>query len=145
MLKTNRRGRRALSSKKGRNMKFSFSKDVEYVPEWNGNDKLPAKEQIKCTLTVLNMNELMILVDAFTKAGITGEEQIQDTAAMKPILDQMGPLLPKHVKMKGLFDDSGKAITMEEIVEYPIFLNLCVELLMKLSEISSPSDDDAKN
>lgn len=126
-------------------MKFSFSKDVEYVPEWNGNDKLPAKEQIKCKLTVLNMGELMALVDAFTSAGITGEAQVQDTSTMKPVLDQMGPLLPKHVQMTGLYDDSGKAITMEEIVEYPVFLNLCVELLMKLSEISSPSEEDAKN
>lgn len=126
-------------------MKFSFSKEVEYVPEWNGNDKLPAKEQIKCKLTVLNMASLMSLVDAFTAAGITGEAQTQDTAAMKPVLDQMGPLLPKHVQITGLYDEGGKAISMEEIVEYPVFLNLCVELLMKLSEISSPSDEDTKN
>lgn len=126
-------------------MKFAFSKEVDYVPEWNGNDKLPAKEQVKCKLTVLNMNELMTLVDAFTSAGITGELNTEDTSAMKPILDQMGPLLPKHVEIKGLYDEGGKAITMEEIVEFPIFLNLCVELLMKLSEISSPSEEDAKN
>lgn len=126
-------------------MKFSFSKDVEYVPEWQGNSELPKKEQFSCKLTTLNMASLMLIADAFSEAGVTGENTTVEPNKMKPILDQIGPLLPKHVEVNGLFDDKGAKITIEEIVEYPVFLGLAIELLMKLSEISSPSDADVKN
>lgn len=129
-------------------MKIDFSTSVSFVPEWRGNSKLPAKEQVKMDLEVLELGALMTLVDAFTKAGLQHQESPDDmdVAAMQPILDKFGSVLPKHVKnLKGLFDASGKAVSIEDVAKYPVFLNLGVEILMKLAEISSPSDEDAKN
>lgn len=128
-------------------MKITFSDTVPYVPSWRGNDKLPDKEQIKCELKVLDMGSLLNLVDAFSKAGIQGEVDTNaDAAALRPVLEQFGSLVPQHVvSFKGLFDDAGKAITIEQVIEYPVFLNLSLELLMKLAEISSPSEEDIKN
>ena len=129
-------------------MKIDFSVSVPFVPEWRGNDKLPAKEQIKMDLEVLELGALMQLVDAFTKAGLQNEASPEnmDVGAMQPILDKFGDVLPKHVKnLKGLFDASGKAVSIEDVAKYPVFLNLGVEILMKLAEISSPSDADVKN
>jgi len=129
-------------------MKIDFSLSVPYVPEWRGNKTLPETEQIKCSLTVLDMGSLMSLVDAFTEIGITGEVDTDNVSGdkIKPVLEQFGSLLPEHVTaFDGLFDAAGKAITVEDVVKYPRFLNLALELLMKLSEISSPSDDDVGN
>jgi len=129
-------------------MKIDFSSSVPYVPEWRGNQNLPAKEQVKCDLEMLELGDLMSLVDAFSQAGIgtTAKPEEIQTGAMTPILDKFATILPKHVKnLKGLYDASGKAVGIEDIIKYPVFLNLGVELLMKLAELSSPSDEDEKN
>jgi len=129
-------------------MKIDFSLSVPYTPEWRGNKDLPETEQVSCKLVVLDMGSLMSLVDAFTEMGITGEVDTDNISGdkIKPVLDQFGSLLPAHVEdFTGLYDASGRALTVEDIVKYPRFLNLALELLMKLSEISSPSDDDVKN
>ncbi len=129
-------------------MKVNFSKSQSYVPEWNGNRDLPETEQVKCSLSILDMNALMNLLDSFTAVGLTGEVDTDkvDSNKIKPVLAEFGNLLPSHVThFEGLFNASGEAITIEDLVTYPIFLNLALELLMKLSEISSPSEDDTKN
>jgi len=129
-------------------MKVDFSTTVPFTPEWRQNRELPKEEQVSCDLTVLDMNALMSLVDAFTAMGIEGTVDTDnlDTAKIKPILEQFGSLLPAHIEnFIGLYDKSGRAVTVEDVVKYPRFLNLALELLMQLSTISSPSDDDAGN
>lgn len=128
-------------------MKVSFSKEQKFIPEWKGNQDLPPEEQISCVLGILDMAALMDLLDAFSESGLqeTVDTDKIEGGKIKAILQQFGDLLPKHVtELKGLFNESGEAITIENIVTYPIFLNLALELLMKLSMISSPSEDDAK-
>lgn len=129
-------------------MKTDFSKDHDYTPEWNGNKELPEDEQVKCVLSVLDMDALMALLDAFTEVGIEGEVDTDsiDAAKIKPVLEQFGDLLPKHVtELSNLFGKKGDALTIEDVVKYPVFLNLALELLMKLTEVSSPTDEDVGN
>jgi hypothetical protein len=129
-------------------MKISFSKEQKYVPTWRGNDTLPLEEQVSVTLKVMNMASLMGLLDVFSEVGLTGEVDTEKVSndKIKPIVAQFGSMMPEYVvDLKGLFDTAGEAMTVEDIVTYPVFLNLCLELLMKLTEISSPSDDDVGN
>lgn len=129
-------------------MQVEFSAEVSYTPTWNGNDKLPEDERITCKLVVLDMNALIALVDAFSEAGITGEVDTDkvEGSVIKPVLKQFGELLPAHVQdFDGLYAKKGEKITIEQVVNFPKFLNLALELLMKLAEVSSPSDDDTKN
>lgn len=129
-------------------MKVSFSKTQPYVPIWNSNRDLPEDQQIKCILGVLDMAALMNLLDAFTQAGLAGKVDTDriDGSRIRPVLNQFGDLLPKYVtEFNGLFNSSGEAVTVGDLTTYPKFLNLALELLMKLSEISSPSEEDAKN
>lgn len=129
-------------------MKTDFSKSHDYTPDWNGNQDLPEDEQIKSVLDVLDMDALMALLDAFTEVGLEGEVDTDtvDASKIKPVLEQFGDLLPKHVSsLTGLFGKAGEALTIEDVVKYPKFLNLSLEFLMELSRISSPTDDDTKN
>lgn len=128
-------------------MKVAFSKTVSYVPAWRGNDKLPENEQVKCVLQVLELNELLSLVDSFNQAGLEGQVDTDavDIGTMKPIVAEFAHLLPARADIKGLFDQSGAAVPVDDIVKYPVFLNLALEILMKLAEISSPNEDDTKN
>ena len=127
-------------------MQINFSKTVKYVPTWRGNQDLPEDQQFSCELTVLNMAELMSLLDSFTAIGLEGQVDTDtvENNKIKPVIDEFGTLLPSHVQMAGLNTQHG-AVSVEDIVTYPIYLNLALELLMKLSEISSPSDDDVGN
>jgi hypothetical protein len=129
-------------------MKITFSDKVTYIPTWRGNDKLPKDERFSCDLTVLEIGPLMELMEVFQRSGLTGEVDTDkvESQSVEPLLKQFSSLLPKHVvRFEGLYDQGGRAITVEEIVRYPFYTNLGFELLMKLVEISSPSDDDVKN
>lgn len=129
-------------------MQISFSTEHVYVPEWRGNDKLPAGEQFSTTLKILNVEDLMFLLDAFAEAGIEGEVEAETLGSeqIKPILKSNGHLLPKYVVISNLKNSiTSTELTIAEIVEFPFFLNLAAELLMKLAEVSSPSDEDTGN
>lgn len=124
-------------------MKIEFSNTVSFVPTWNGNDKLPPKEQVKTELKVLQMGSLLGLIEAFQKAQ---SEDGGSKQSIRPVVEEFKHLIPEHVvKLEGLYDGSGKALTTEDIVSYPTFLNLTLELLMKLAEVSSPIGEDEKN
>lgn len=128
-------------------MKVNFSQKVKYIPTWRGNDKLPEAEQITAELTVLSMGSLMEVLDAFTRAGLGGKVNPEELSSeqVKPVLEQFGDLLPKHIVISNLTDNDGAPLSIDQVVGYPFFLNLSMELLMKLTDISSPTDEDAKN
>lgn len=129
-------------------MQIDFSLDHPYTPEWRGNDKLPEAEQMSATLTILNVDDLMFLMDAFSEAGIEGEVETADLSGeqLKPIIKSNGHLLPKYVKIHNLRKSSGgEELTVADIVTYPYFLALAAEILMRLAEVSSPDQDDVGN
>jgi len=128
-------------------MRIPFSKQTTYVPEWRGNDKLAPADQITATIRPMNVADLIFLIDAFNEAGVAGETEVSDmsTDQLKPIVKTTGHLLPTYVDVQNLFDDEGNILDVDSVVGFPFFLNLAAELLMKLSEFSSPSDDDMGN
>lgn len=129
-------------------MQIAFSKVQTYVPEWRGNDKLPEAEQFSTQMTLMNVSDLMFLLDAFSEIGISGEvETIDlDTKQLKPIIESNGHLLPQYITISNLKNsETGEEINIQDVVEFPFFLNLAAELLMKLADLSSPSDDDVGN
>lgn len=130
-------------------MQTDFSLTQSYIPEWNGNRALPEDEQIKAVLSVIDMGSLMRLVDAFSKTGIASEGKVDtdniDHSAIQPVLNEFGGLLPQNVKLSNLKGKDGVEVTIEQVVKFPTFLGLALELLMKLMEISSPSEEDVKN
>lgn len=127
-------------------MKITFSKVQKYVPEWRDNDK--SEDPFHALVTIMNVEDLLLLLDHFSEAGIEGELTVDDvdTSQLKPVLEACGHLLPKYVELVNLTnDEDGEAITIQDVVEYPFFLNLSAELLMKLADQSSPNDADEGN
>ncbi len=127
-------------------MKVSFSLTSEYTPTWNGNKELPEAEQAKATLKTLESMDLLELADALERQGVTGEVDTEKMtpADIKALMGETGRLLPKYVTIAGIEGDDGP-ITVEQITTYPDFMELAVELLMELANISQPTDDDLKN
>lgn len=132
-------------------MKVSFSREVKYVPQWNGNQKLPETDQFHVTLRPLEMGDLFLVVDALggARAALgTGDEinleKISDVDSIKNLVKEVGHLLPKYVTVSHLEDDSGP-IGVEDILKYPIYMNLMGELIAELSNISMPNEDEVGN
>jgi hypothetical protein len=129
-------------------MQISFSREHVYAPEWNGNNNLDPAEQFTATLKILDVGDLLFLLDAFSNAGVEGKVEVSDvgTAQLRPILETVGHLLPKYATIKNLRNkESETDIDIAQIVEFPYFMSLSVELLMKLAEVSTPSETDEKN
>ena len=129
-------------------MQISFSREHVYAPEWNGNNDRPEAEQFTATLKILDVGDLLVLLDAFSKAGVEVKVEVNDvgTNELRPILETVGHLLPKYVTVKNLRNkESDIDIDVAQIVEFPYFMSLSVELLMKLAEVSTPSETDEKN
>lgn len=127
-------------------MRVKFSLITDFTPEWNGNKELPEDEQCKATLKTLENMDLLEFADSLERQGLEGEV---DTSTMtskdiKSLLRETGRLLPKYVTIEGIEGDDGP-VTLEQIVTYPDFMELAVELLMQLANISQPTEDDIKN
>lgn len=127
-------------------MKVAFSLTSEYTPEWNDNKKLPEAEQAKATLKTLESMDLLELADSLERQGVSGEVDTDklSPADIKALLAETGRLLPKYVTIAGIEGDEGP-ITIEQIITYPDFMALAVELLMELANISQPTEEDLKN
>jgi hypothetical protein len=128
-------------------MRVQFSKCVAYVPDWNDNKALPEAERVTTKLNVLAMGDLLLLMDTFQKQGIEGKVDSDSLASvnLSPILNQVGTLVPKYCQISGLSWEDGSPVSADDVASVPNFLHLAAELLMKLAEISTPSEADEKN
>lgn len=128
-------------------MKVKFSRSVTFYPEFNDNRKLPAGDQIKCTLTVLNLAELAFVGEIINKLGITKENASSidmNSATLKEMAKDLTSILAAHVTIENLEDDSG-AVKVEDLPSLAPYMTLALEIMVELASISAPGDADRKN
>ena len=128
-------------------MKFEFTPASKFIPEWNGNRDLPEEEQITMIISVLEMGDLLDLMDLIESDS--SEDQVDSDnlkpSTVKSIVEKAQQLLPKYItEFQGLDVDSGP-ISLEDLVQYPQFMSLVVEITFELINISTPNEDDRKN
>lgn len=132
-------------------MKVKFSKIVAFTPEWNDNLQLPEGERVKLNLKPMKFDDLMLVMDALggqsavEAAREGGAEALQSRLDMAKFLGSTRDILAKYASdLTGLDGDDG-ALTMEDVVTYPAFMGLAIEVLMKLASISTPSETTEGN
>jgi hypothetical protein len=122
-------------------MKVAFSKEVAFVPEFNGNKALPEAEQLSFKLRPMTTLDLLDIMDVLKTAGFqVGEHTDMTTEQMKAVIGQAGKYIPKYATMAG-----AEGFGLEEVVGYQAFLALASEVLFQLVNISSPNASDVKN
>ncbi len=131
-------------------MKYNLSRDVDFVPEWNGNTSLEVAEQVKFNLKVLSMGDVLLLMDTLESSGAAdadGNVNSEDlgVGTTTQLVNEATRLLPIYATMEGLVDEDSEVIGVDTITEYPQFIGLITEVLFKLIEISTPNDGDLEN
>lgn len=124
-------------------MKVDWSKEVHFIPEWNENTTLPDNAQLKATFKLLDNGELQQVREEIKDAGFKEDENGKITVgeAQTPfIINSIKKYLPGHVTLTG--NDNFK---VEDVVAYPQFIPLAMELFFKLVNDSAPKANDVKN
>lgn len=120
-------------------MKVRFTKNVEFTPVWNGNKELPDADQVKVSLKVMEFATLQQMLDDMRT--LTTPEGKPDAIRL---LAKSGETLATHAAIHNLASDEGD-VTIADLVKYPTFLLLGMEIMMKLVEISMPTEKDEGN
>ncbi len=131
-------------------MKYNLSRDVDFAPEWNGNQSLEVAEQVKFNLKVLSMGDVLLLMDTLESSGAAdadGNVNSDDlgVGTTTQLVNEATRLLPIYATMEGLVDEDSVVIGVDTITQYPQFIGLITEVLFKLIEISTPNDGDLEN
>lgn len=113
-------------------MRFNFSREIHYIPEWNGNRDLPVQDQIRAKIKPMVVADLIRLMD------VIGTADKVDGAKSQDIVNQCGDMLPKYVIVENLTDDNGP-VSLDDLLNYAAYLGLAGELLMHCASVSMPS------
>lgn len=122
-------------------MKSGFSLTKRYVPNWKGNDKLDAAQQLVAVLSMPNVNDLFSILDRLSAAGFTsGSDSKLSMEQATKIAKEAGQYVPVYVKLENAEDFS-----VSDVITFPPYFTLATELLFALVQFAQPSEDDQKN
>lgn len=126
-------------------MKFNFSSEIKFVPDWNGNKSLPADQQLSCTIKPMILGDMMQLMDAMGPTTTDGPQEVDENGNVKitgqqamKIVAVAKDILPRYVTLQNLEDDDGP-VGVEKIVTYVQYLPLATEVIMACINSSTPS------
>lgn len=125
-------------------MKHKFSRSVRYVPEWNDNHKLAVDQQMVAQIKPLKVDNLIRLVDALGGVKSVADPSALQTTDLSKVVVECGDILPAHVTLSGLEDEDGP-VPIEDIIQYPVYIGLAAELLMRCASVSMPSESAEGN
>lgn len=120
-------------------MKVKFTKSVTFTPLWNNNTALPDDEKVTVTVNVMSFADLMKLLDSMRE--FKADDGAPDASKL---LVAAGDLLGRYATVHNLSDDEGP-VDMQKLTKYSAFIGLAMEIMLKLSEVSTPSADDVGN
>lgn len=122
-------------------MKIEFSREVKYVPDFNGNKELPEGDQLVVNISIMSLVDLLDLMDVLKQAKFEkGDVKDLTPGQMKTIVTQAGKYIPKYCKL-----EHNDGFSVDDLAQFAIFMPLATEVLFTLLNVSSPNVTDAKN
>ena len=122
-------------------MKAGFSLTKRYAPQFAGNKQLAAEQQLIATLKMPEVNDLFAILDRLQDAGFKqGNEGDLSLAQATQIAKEAGQYLPKYVTLENAED-----FTIKDVISFPPYFGLAVELLFALVNFAQPTETDQKN
>lgn len=128
-------------------MKAGFSLTKRFVPTWADNDKLNGADQCVAVLSMPTTADVFDILERLRSSGVDGKVDDQEQKALgndivraRTLLIEAGKYIPQYVKLENAEDFS-----IEDVVKYPPYYPLAVELLFALVKFSQPTEADTKN
>lgn len=123
-------------------MKAGFSLEQRYVPTWNGNAELNAADQMVAVLKMPTVQDLFTVIDTLSRNGVGATEDSAKLGMARntAIANEAGTYVTKYVTLQNAED-----FTLEQVVTYPPYFGLAVELLFAIIKFAQPNEDEEKN
>jgi hypothetical protein len=121
-------------------MKSGFSLTKRFVPTWNGNIDANAADQLVAVFNMPTIKDLFDIIDVLQTNGLTDSDIKGKLEQNAKVANEAGTYLPKYVQLQNAED-----FTIEDVVKYPPYFALAVELLFALIAYAQPGEGDAKN
>lgn len=122
-------------------MKAGFSLAKDFVPKWRDNDKANAADQLVVRLSMPSIQDVFTMLDVLNGLGVNGgDAKSVSLQSSITIAKEAGSYLPQYVKLLNADD-----FTIEDVIKFPPYFGLAVELLFALLDFAQPSEDETKN
>jgi hypothetical protein len=120
-------------------MKSGFSLKKKFVPVWKGNDKLNAADQFVAELSMPTVQDVFSILERLQANGVTGKTDSATVGFERAtaIAAEAGSYLPKYVALTNAEDFS-----IADVIQYPPYFDLAIELLFALIAFSQPNEAD---
>lgn len=118
-------------------------KTIEFIPAWNKNKK--SENPIKIHFNPLSIDAYCELIDIAQKAREnTTDGKITDFSVMGKLALRMFPVFKRSITQIENIANGNRAITVEELVESPEFIELNSEIMNEMIIRASITQDDKK-
>lgn len=134
-------------------MKLTHSKSVKFYPVFAGNADLPDADKFFVELRPMDRADLfraapeIVHIKGRINSADAGDyaayQALQFAKETLEIFDRND--LKKYIMGISNLTLNGEPVSSSNLTEDPIFSSLVIEILMKLMEISSITEEDAKN
>lgn len=115
----------------------------KFVPTFKDNDKAEVNDQLVATMSMPTVEDVFAIADRLSASGV-GEGKTDSTsltmARNTMIAKECGQYVPKYITLSG-----NEGFTVEDVVKYPPYFALAVELLFALVAFAQPNEADVKN
>lgn len=120
-------------------MKSGFSLKKKFVPVWKGNDKLNAADQFVAELSMPTVQDVFSILERLQANGVNGKTDSSQVGFERAsaIAVEAGQYLPKYVALTNAEDFS-----IGDVIQYPPYFDLAVELLFALIAFAQPNEAD---
>lgn len=123
----------------------AFSLKKKYVPTFAENDKADVNDQLVVTMSMPTVQDVFSIAERMQKHGVSTEVTTDNkTLSMDrniSIAQECGEFLPKYIELSS----GAEGFAIQDVISYPPYFPLAVELLFALLAFAQPNEADAKN
>lgn len=121
-------------------MKAGFSLVKKFVPKWNGNRD--ASEPLTVTMKMPEVGDVFSMLDVLKTQQVTTDADASSVGIERSriIAKECGVYLPRYIEL-----DNAEDFKIEDVVKYPPYFPLAIELLFELLAYAQPNEAEVKN
>lgn len=134
----------------------TFARTERFVPKSLGNDQAPTTDQFYFDIDTVSVEDFFTLNAVMLEARAasdkandlpekSAERALANQKAAHAVVRGFAPIGVKYVRVHNLKDQTDKDVTIEDMVKYPLFGEVIMEVMRHMLGISSPNEESSGN